>query len=130
MTNPTRSCATCTAAITVTSRNPNRRYCSPRCRVADWHRRHDRAHPHNPVPNNVNAHPNVVPDAVHNDDPNAVPTPTTTFATARNAVPGGANTANGEQRCPHCRQPIAVIAVLVPPTAAHVRTPEVTMPPA
>jgi endogenous inhibitor of DNA gyrase (YacG/DUF329 family) len=129
MTNPTRSCATCTKPITVTSRNPNRRYCSPRCRVADWHRRHDRTHLHNAVPNDVTRHPNVVPDAVPHHDANAVPTPTTTFATTANAVPGGTNTANGEQRCPHCRQPIAVIAILVPPTAAHVRTPEVTMPP-
>jgi endogenous inhibitor of DNA gyrase (YacG/DUF329 family) len=32
-----RSCVTCGTIITVTTRNPNRRYCSPRCRAADWH---------------------------------------------------------------------------------------------
>jgi hypothetical protein len=123
MTSPTRSCATCTTPITVTRRNPNRRYCSPRCRVADWHHRHDRRHSHHDVP----GLPNDVPAG--NAVPNDVPETTTTVPTTTNAVPAG-NAANGDQRCPHCRQPIAVIAVLVPPTAAHVRTPEVTMPPA
>lgn len=121
MTASTRSCVTCTAPITISRRNPNRRYCSPRCRVADWHRRHDRPHPDNAVPEHTNAVPNAVA--------NVVPTPATTYIAPTNGVPDTSNTANGEQRCPHCRQPIAIIAVLVPPTAAHVRTPEVTMPP-
>ena len=30
----TRDCVTCGTPITVTSRNPNRRFCSPRCRSA------------------------------------------------------------------------------------------------
>jgi hypothetical protein len=34
--------------------------------------------------------------------------------------------ANGVQRCPHGRREIVVIAVVVPATAAHVRTREVT----
>ncbi len=34
-----RHCVTCGSPITVTTRNPNRRFCSPRCRVADWHAR-------------------------------------------------------------------------------------------
>jgi endogenous inhibitor of DNA gyrase (YacG/DUF329 family) len=121
MTTSGRTCITCTAPISVTRRNPNKRYCSPRCRVADWHRRHDRPHPDDNVPTSSND----VPD----DVPNVVPQPPTTFTPAQNAVPDGGNAANGDQRCPHCRQPIAIIAVLVPPTAAHVRTPEVTMPP-
>jgi hypothetical protein len=131
MTAPTRTCATCTTPITLSRRNPNRRYCSPRCRVADWHRRHDRPHldhaapaPGNAVPDRTNAVAYDVPHHVAN----VVPAPTTTYPTPTNGVPAS-NTANGEQRCPHCRGPIAIIAVLVPPTAAHVRTPEVTMPP-
>jgi endogenous inhibitor of DNA gyrase (YacG/DUF329 family) len=129
MTAPIRSCVTCTAPIIVTRRNPNRRYCSPRCRVADWHHRHDRPHLDHHAPTADNAVPDHT-NAVPNDVPNVVPTPpTTTYQTPTNGVPGGANTANGEQRCPHCHAPIAIIAVLVPPTAAHVRTPEVTMPP-
>lgn len=115
----TRNCLTCTAPIAINRRNPNRRYCSPRCRVADWHRRHDRPHLHNDVPATINDVPNHVP--------NAVP-PATTSTPPTNVVPTASNTANGEQHCPHCRGPIAIVAVLVPPTAAHVRTPEVTIP--
>jgi endogenous inhibitor of DNA gyrase (YacG/DUF329 family) len=37
----TANCLRCGTTITVTTRNPNRRYCSPRCRKAAWqaHRR-------------------------------------------------------------------------------------------
>src|SRR6476469_10951410 len=38
-TMTTRTCVTCASPITVTTRNPNRRFCSPRCRAADWHAR-------------------------------------------------------------------------------------------
>jgi endogenous inhibitor of DNA gyrase (YacG/DUF329 family) len=118
----TGACATCGAPITVTNRNPNKRYCSPRCRVADWHHHHDRPQP---TASTVDNRSNDVPDAVpnrmpHHHVPDAVPAPTT----PTNDVPGG-YVANGDQRCPHCRAPIAIIAILVPPTAAHVRTPEV-----
>jgi endogenous inhibitor of DNA gyrase (YacG/DUF329 family) len=34
-----RFCAHCGIPITVSTRNPDRRYCSPRCRTADWHAR-------------------------------------------------------------------------------------------
>ena len=56
----TRTCATCGSRITVTTRNPNRRFCSSRCRVADWHAHHRR---------------NVVANAVHtcSEVPKAVP---------------------------------------------------------
>jgi len=52
----THTCVTCGSPITVTTRNPNRRFCSPRCRVADWHAHHRR---------------NVV--RARSDVPNAVP---------------------------------------------------------
>jgi endogenous inhibitor of DNA gyrase (YacG/DUF329 family) len=94
-----RDCVTCGAQFIVPARNPHKRFCSPRCRVADWHARNDRARD---IPNAV---PHDVPDQ------NAVPNP--------NAAP-----ANNAQRCPHCHQPLAVIVIVVPPTAAHVRTPE------
>jgi endogenous inhibitor of DNA gyrase (YacG/DUF329 family) len=101
-----RACVTCGQPITVTTRNPNRRFCSPRCRVADWHARHDRPpRTRNAVPHTSNAAANPVPT----DFP-----PT-------NGVPA----ANGVQRCPHCHHELAVIAVIVPTTAAHIRTPEV-----
>lgn len=108
------SCAHCGQPITITHRNPNRRYCSPRCRVADWHARHDRPHR---APSAENAVPN---GGTTNAVPGVVPEP--------NAVPNGANgvpAANGEQRCPHCHQPLAIISVIVPAAAAHIPTPEV-----
>ncbi len=93
----TRTCVTCGTTITVTTRNPNRRYCSQRCRKAAWHARNRRAR------NNLT---NDVADAVHD---------------VANAVPA----ANGVTRCPHCRHELAVIAVVIPADAAHVQTPEV-----
>jgi endogenous inhibitor of DNA gyrase (YacG/DUF329 family) len=97
------SCAHCGQPITITSRNPNRRFCSPRCRVADWHARHPR-HPStglNVVDHTIDAVVDAVPSV--------------------NGIPA----ANGVQHCPHCRQPVAVINVLVPAAAAHIPTPEV-----
>jgi endogenous inhibitor of DNA gyrase (YacG/DUF329 family) len=115
----TDTCATCGQPITITTRHPNKRYCSPRCRVADWHRQHDRTHltttPHGRVPD-------AVPDTHHDDVPDRVPAaPATTADTA----PAAWSVTNGDPRCPHCHTPIAIIAALVPTTAAHVRTPEV-----
>lgn len=42
------------------------------------------------------------------------------------AFPDDVATPGGQHRCPHCRQPLAVISVLVPAAAAHVQPPEVT----
>ena len=111
MTTTERPCITCGQSITITTRNPTRRFCSPRCRVADWHARHDRSSLGHAVPNDVpaaDAVPNGVAAQVH-----TVPT--------TNAVPA----ANGVQRCPHCHHELAVIAVVVPAKAAHIATPEV-----
>lgn len=93
----TRHCVTCGIAITVNTRNPNRRCCSPRCRKAAWQAGNRR------IPNSV---ANDVADGVHD---------------VADAVPA----ANGVTRCPHCRQDVAVIAVVIPADAAHIRTPEV-----
>ena len=93
----TRACVTCGAAITVTTRNPNRRFCSPRCRKAAWQAGNRRTH---------NGVANHVADGVHH---------------VADAVPA----TNGVTRCPHCRQDVAVIAVVIPADAAHIRTPEV-----
>jgi endogenous inhibitor of DNA gyrase (YacG/DUF329 family) len=102
-----RACITCGQPFPIPANNPHRRFCSPRCRVADWHARHDQQ-----PSRHANAVPNAVADPNHaaDDLPRA------------NAVP----TADGVQRCPHCHAPLAVIAVVVPPTAAHVRIPEPT----
>jgi endogenous inhibitor of DNA gyrase (YacG/DUF329 family) len=106
------SCAHCGRPITITSRNPNRRYCSPRCRVADWHARQRQTPAGEPTDNDMN---NDLTNDVTNEVANLVRDDVT------NAVPA----ANGVQHCPNCRQPLAVISVLVPAAAAHIRTPEV-----
>ena len=49
--------------------------------------------------------------------PDIVLVPTTSYDAV--ATPGG------QHRCPHCRQPLAVISVIVPAAAAHIATPEV-----
>ncbi len=116
-------CPTCDRPVTVTRRNPNRRFCSQRCRAA-----HHRAHA------TTNAVPNVVPAAP--DTANGVTHDALTSPNGADAVPGAvanavppehaAPAANGVQRCPHCRAELAVITVVVPAGAAHIRTPEVT----
>ena len=97
----TRTCVACGSPITVTTRNPNRRFCSPRCRAAEWHARNRT--------NNVVNGANDAADAVHTPD----------------AVHNAVRAANGTARCPHCRHELAVIAVVIPADAAHVQTPEV-----
>jgi hypothetical protein len=99
------SCLTCQAPFPIPANNPHRRFCSPCCRAADWRTRHGRK-------------PRRHVDAVRN----AVSNPSVDDLSRPDAVP----TANGVQRCPHCQAPLAVIAVVVPPTAAHVRIPEPT----
>jgi endogenous inhibitor of DNA gyrase (YacG/DUF329 family) len=97
-------CACCGAAITITDRHKNRRFCSPRCRAAHWRHQH---------------HHHLVDD-VH-DVANAV--------IPANAVTNGVNgvaAANGIQRCPHCGGELAVINVLVPAAAAHIQPPSTT----
>ena len=114
----TRACATCGQTFQVDPRNPRRRYCTPRCRAADWRRRHPASSPN---PENA-MHSNRI--AAGTNDANAVPT--------ANAVTPADDLANGVAnddrraalaRCPHCHAPVAVLTLLVPPAAAHVATP-------
>lgn len=107
-----RACVTCADSITVTARNPNRRFCSRRCRVANWHARNRASR------NGTNPNPNTVPDVVHRD-------------VVRDDVAGGDDVRNAVAapntvvRCPHCRRPVTVLTWLLPPAAAHVTTPPV-----
>ena len=87
---------------------PAKRFCSPRCRVADWHRRNDRRNP---------ASADELLDL--SADPNAAPQPPYAANTVPNGVP-----ATGQ--CPHCGRPIAVVNLLLTPAAAHVTTPTPT----
>lgn len=98
----TANCLGCGTTITVTTRNPNRRYCSPRCRKAAW-QAHRRAN------HRVGDDVDDVVDVVH----------------PRNGLPHAVPAANGVARCPHCRQELAVVAVVIPADAAHVQPREV-----
>lgn len=106
----TRRCATCGTEITVTTRNPNRRYCSPRCRKATWQAR--RRTNHRIGDDVANAVTHAADDVLDVGEP-------------RNGLPRAVAAANGIARCPHCRQELAVIAVVIPAEGAHVQTPEV-----
>lgn len=106
----TRTCLWCAAPFVVPANNPHRRFCSPRCRVADWHFRHDRP------PGAAGAGPASAPEP---DRANAVPTSNAVLAPNVVAEPNAA----GTSRCPHCRRPVAVLTVLVPPAAVAVAVP-------
>jgi endogenous inhibitor of DNA gyrase (YacG/DUF329 family) len=118
MTNPTPAAAAATGRCPVCGhgftssahQRPRRRYCSDRCRKTAWRHRHPghRSRPRDVAP--------AVPRP--GDVAPAVPRP--------DHIPD-VSTAQAEPvaRCPHCAQPVAVIALLVVPAAAHVPTPEV-----
>lgn len=107
----TRACITCGQPFQVDPRTPRRRYCTPRCRAADWRRRHNRVsspNPENPMNSNGMTMASLPNDA--------------------NAVTPANDVANDDRRaalarCPHCHAPVAVLTLLVPPAAAHVSTP-------
>ena len=104
-------CPVCGQHFTPTPhQRQRRRYCSDRCRKTAWRHRHPghRSRPHD-VSHTVSP-PGDVPHAVSR--PSDVP-----HAGAARAEPAA--------RCPHCARPVAVIALLVVPAAAHVPTPEV-----
>lgn len=93
------ACARCGTAMPAPSgRASRKRYCSVECRKAAWRERHRS--------DTVPAVPAAVP---------AVPT----------AFPDDVATPGGQHRCPHCRQPLAIISVVIPADAAIVKPPEV-----
>ena len=107
---PQKTCATCGRPFPELANNPRKRYCTPRCRVADWHSRNDR-------PNRQPAASLNAGGETGNAVPNAVPNGVPTSNGVPNAVP------NAVTRCPHCAQPVAVITLLLAPAAAHIATP-------
>lgn len=118
-------CPACVRPVTVTRRKSNRRFCCSRCRAS-----HHRGHTHD----DTDVVPDVVPSTT--DAANGVTGDVLTRPNGADVVPDavsnavapahGVPAANGVQRCPNCRTELAVIAVVVPATAAHIRTPEVT----
>jgi endogenous inhibitor of DNA gyrase (YacG/DUF329 family) len=104
MTAEQRHCPACGTEFTWTPAAPRQRFCSTRCKHR-WHdanRKRDRRAGH-PSPARDDARP---------------PAPTTLVADTTTPAAGLAAT----PACPHCRQPVALVAWLVPP-AASVTTP-------
>ena len=97
------TCAQCgTPMPTPTGRSARKRYCTDSCRKAAWRDRHRN-------------------DTVRDVVPHIVPDVLTVPAASRDDVP----TRGSQHRCPHCRQPLAIISVVIPAAAAHIPTPEV-----
>ena len=125
-----RRCPVCRESFTPNPRSPNHTYCSDRCRSAAWYARHGPRRPRSPTPtadavepitavtNAVDATSNAV-DAMTNDV-NSADALTNRGAPDPVAIDG----VNTIQLCPHCRQPISLLTLVVTPTAAHVAVPE------
>lgn len=100
-----RPCPSCGALFTWTPSSPRQRFCSTPCRMRWWDRhRRKRDRRRKPAGHDPRGHEPRRQD----NDPRGqreLPDPV--------AVPA----------CPHCRQPVAVVAWLVPPAAATVDTP-------
>ena len=105
MTAGQRPCLHCGTAFTWTPASPRKRFCSHRCRLV-WHGERRRGKPR-PRRRARHAQPAAAPGQ-HHADTHDVPRADTVLA----ATPA----------CPHCRQPVAIVAWLVPP-AAHATTP-------
>jgi len=99
------TCAHCgTAMPTPTGRASRKRFCNTACRKAAWRERH-----RDDNITSADVVPHVVPAIL------AVPT----------AFPDDVPHHGGQHRCPHCRQPLAIISVVIPAAAAIIRPPEV-----
>jgi len=103
------TCAHCGTAIpTPTGRASRKRFCTTECRKAAWRERH-RHDTLTGADTGADLVPHVVPGVL------TVPT----------AFPDDVPNPGGQHRCPHCRQPLAIISVVIPADAAIVRPPEV-----
>ena len=86
-----------------TGKASRRRFCTETCRKAAWRQRaRDRI---------------TVTDIVTNAVPDSVVVPTASQDETPNR--------DGQHRCPHCRQPLAIISVVIPADAAVINPPEV-----
>ena len=101
-----RDCPACGTEFTWTPAAPRQKYCSTRCKHR-WHRAHGKPRPP----------PSRRPDPRRRASPARRDARAPAAARARQAASTAA------PACPHCRQPVALVAWLVPPAAANVTTP-------
>ena len=100
MTAEQRPCPACGTSFTWTPAAPRQKFCSPRCK----HRWHDR---YGKKARRRRSGP--TPDVARPPD-------------AQPATPAPGSSLTSAPACPHCRQPVALVAWLVPP-AASITTP-------
>ncbi len=105
MTAEQRTCPSCGTEFTWTPAAPRQKFCSTRCKH-HWHDRHGKK---------ASRRRGTTPDV-------ARPPAATAGAGGQPALPGPGSSLTAAPACPHCRQPIALVAWLVPP-AASITTP-------
>jgi hypothetical protein len=105
------TCAHCSTPMpTPTGRASRKRFCTTECRKAAWRERH-----RNDATTDADGVPDGVPGVPGVPGVLAVPT----------AFPDDVPNHGGQHRCPHCRQPLAIVSVVIPADAAIVKPPEV-----
>ena len=116
-----RACPVCSRSFTWSSKRPAHRFCDPRCK-AIWAREIKKAREHGlppPAPGDPRLRPGhtAAPreDPPREGPPHGALSPAI-LSTAPMAI-------SRETCCPHCRQLVAVVAVLIPPAAVYVDTP-------
>jgi endogenous inhibitor of DNA gyrase (YacG/DUF329 family) len=105
-----RACPSCGTAFTLTPAAPRKKFCSTRCKHR-WHSAHRK-------PRRRRARQDAARDDPRPDTPAAAVATTTPAA----APPPGPAALTAAPACPHCRQPVELVAWLVP-QAASVTTP-------
>ena len=108
-----RPCLHCGTIFTWTPASPRKRFCSQPCRLAWWGTRRRQA-------TAALRHGDLrLPGQPRGDDPRI----TGHDGRGDNARSHGPGTLAASPACPHCHQPVAIVAWLVPPAAANVATP-------
>lgn len=144
MTSPAprrRRCPSCATSFAPHPRKPSQIYCCQRCRHAG-HRRRRRellaAARASSLPKPTSSAARDEANGVSNEVGNEVPVAQARCAVSADLGRNEVTTNNGRhlvadqnddgagevQRCPHCRQPIALVTLLLTPTAAHVTVPD------
>jgi endogenous inhibitor of DNA gyrase (YacG/DUF329 family) len=106
-----RDCPACGTPFTWTPAAPRQKYCSARCKHR-WHRAHGK--PRRRRGRQAATRDVARPPAATTQG--APPSPPA-------AGTGGQAALTAGPACPHCRKPVALVAWLVPPAAASVKTP-------
>ncbi|GAA3615522.1 hypothetical protein GCM10022419_121000 [Nonomuraea rosea] len=126
-----RTCPVCATLFTWNSSRPTHRFCDPRCK-AIWAREMKKARELGlppPVPGDIRLRPGPAARArdprAHDRHLHGDPLPEDHLRGEgrRGDLVTAATTNARQSSCPHCRKPIAVVAMLVPPAAVHVDTP-------